>query len=393
MIVEYIIDKDEFKKKIDSLNFTASNGKEVTRKNPKAKGKNNYFLKLSCAGNDIDAAQALSEISLKVEDVFHQNDVSFRLLTNEASQFFVKELYPSVCEFETKLRKFIHSTLFDVDEGAKVKVLSRLKGTLIEKSSKEIPAFDYLEKGTLESIRFFLFSNNALYGAVKDYTSGQDAIFASREQLIQFIQDNDSHTIWEDFFEKDFSDSILPAIFKDIIDCRNDVMHFHNISYERYLEGADLLNRGINDLNKQIKKGIVIEDSSANVSKLSRSLGYLDAIAHSIVSVGAASARMLDVLFSPEVQALKNKYLSPVYLDTLGRLAGIIADSAYSVPMPPLPGINVPTVPASILGIASAIPAVPSLQELGIYNPPASEAGEAESRKKANTQEGDDDNR
>ncbi len=309
MIVEYIIDKDEYKKKLTAVNFTASNSKEVAKRNFRAHGKNNYFLKLSCTGSDKNTARALSEVSLNVEEMFRRNDVNFRLLTNEAAQFFVKELYPSVCEFETKLRKFVHSTLFDVNEEAKVKVEARIKAAFEKKQIKEkLLNIDFLEQGSLEEIIAFLFANDDLYGDLKSYTSDRSNRFCTRQDLLNFIQKSEKHTIWETFFAKEFSDSKLPTIFRGIIDCRNDVMHFHNINYERYLECKDLLKSGIDDLNKQIKKGIVIEDSSDNIAKLSENFGYVQGILKPLMTLNSTTEKLIASIYTP------------AYLDSISRI-------------------------------------------------------------------------
>ena len=326
MIIEYIIDKDAYKKLLSRINFTASNGQVIIKRSSKAQGKENFFLKLSCAQNDIAAAQALSEVGIKVEELFIQNKITYRLLLNEASQFFVKHLYPYVCEFETKLRKFIYCTLFDINEEAKPKVLSRLQKSLIDKSSKDIPAFDFLEQGTLEDILNFLFSNAALYGEINDYTKNNSKRFSTREEIIEFIKNSDKHTIWEEFFANKFGDSSLPNTFEKIIKFRNDTMHFHNINYDYYLQGIVMLKDAIKDLDTQIKKGIVIEDSSENVIKLSENLNYVQGVIKSLEIFGLASQKIIKSLYNP------------TYLEALRK----ISDTLLKVPQVHIPDALIP---------------------------------------------------
>ena len=131
---------------------------------------------------------------------------------------------------------------------------------------------DFLEYSELGDIVTFLFSNDELYKEVENYKKNNR--FASRAEFIDFIEKNSKKTIWEEFFQDNFEDSILPKTIWDIKNFRNDVMHFHNISFERYEEALALIKRGIEDLDNQLKKGIVLEDTEANVSVLSENTNY-----------------------------------------------------------------------------------------------------------------------
>lgn len=330
MIIEYIVDKDIYKKLLTNIDFTASNGQVVTKKSSQAKGKDNFYFKLSCVKDDIKTAQALSEIDIKIQELFNQNGVTYRILLNEASQFFVKQLYPYVCEFETKLRKFIHSTLFDVNEEAQLKVEAKIKGAFEKKHIKEgFHKIDFLEQGSLEEIVAFLFANDDLYGELKAFTKANR--LSTRQELLNFIEKSEKRTIWEEFFIKDFGDSVLPDIYKDIIDCRNDVMHLHNIRYEQYLKELELLKNGIRDLNTQIRKGIVIESSEENVVKLSGNTGYLQGIIKSLATLGTAVQKIMQTLYTPS------------YLATLEKLGEMVSN---------IPQIHIPEVLFSSQNIA-----------------------------------------
>ena len=47
MIIEYFIDKDEYKKHLKGIDFTASNGVHIAKRSWKQKGKENYLLRLT----------------------------------------------------------------------------------------------------------------------------------------------------------------------------------------------------------------------------------------------------------------------------------------------------------------------------------------------------------
>lgn len=267
MIVEYLIDKDEYKTLLSDDIFKASNGLTVDNKSTKYKGKENHILRLSVSGESLKNAEALSEIAERIKSIFNNknNKVRYRLLINEPAQYFVKELYPLVCEFETRLREFIHGVLFDVEGKANDGIIKKMKSAKIFKRGM-IENGNLFELSDLGMIIDFLFSNNELSDEIKDYTGSNQNY--SREDLIELIKNFDKHTIWEDFFKEDFSDSILPEKLKEIKEYRNDVMHFHDISYERYLKAEKILKECIKDLKKQINKKIIIKDSPENITKL-----------------------------------------------------------------------------------------------------------------------------
>jgi hypothetical protein len=223
--------------------------------------------------DDLKSAKALSEAKKKIEKLLSDEKVTFKILTNQSSQHFVKQLYPFMCEYETKLRKFINVTLFDINEAAKTTVFTQLKKAKIEINEKDVN-YDFLEYSELGDIIVFLFANDSLYKDLDGYKSNADNRFASREQLIKYIENSDKKTIWEEFFAPNFSDSIIPQTISKIKDFRNDVMHFHNIDYEKYEEALKLVKQGIEDLDNQIKKGIVLEDTEANVALLSGNTNY-----------------------------------------------------------------------------------------------------------------------
>lgn len=279
MIIEYFIDKDEYKKHLKGIDFTASNDVHIAKRSWKQKGKENYLLRLTSPVEKRKGAKALCEVNARVLKMLNEKQYVFRLLINQASQYYVKELYPLVCEFETKLRKFIQSVLFDLNEKAEVEVCKKLKKADIIKEDK-LTALNcnFLEYAELGDIMEFLFANDELYKEVDIYKKATENRFKTREELIEFIKNSEKKTIWDEFFAKDFSDSILPKKLQEIKDFRNDVMHFHEIDDEHYEKAKVALQEGIADLDKQIKKGIVIEITEAKVATLSNNPSYFGGV-------------------------------------------------------------------------------------------------------------------
>lgn len=273
MFIEYITENDIYRDKLKNLDLISSDQILVSAKARRTTGKDNYILKLSTEEDNLKSAKALSEAKKKIEKLLSDEKVTFKILTNQSSQYFVKQLYPFMCEYETKLRKFINVTLFDINEAAKTTVFTQLKTAKIEINEKDVN-YDFLEYSELGDIMVFLFANDSLYKDLDSYKGNAKNRFATREQLIEYIKNSNKKTIWEEFFAPNFSDSIIPQTISKIKGFRNDVMHFHNIDYEKYEEALELVKQGIKDLDKQIKKGIVLEDTEANVALLSGNTNY-----------------------------------------------------------------------------------------------------------------------
>lgn len=276
MKVEFLIDKSEYKKLLNKRTVVATNKTIVKYSHEKVSGKNNYLLTLTCAGKKISDAEALSEQRIHVEKILADNQVKYRLLTEEASQFFVQHLYPYACEFETKLRKFIYTALFDIDEKAEGILVKAYKATMDKKSGSitQLPLKDFLSEKDLGEIFDFLFANDTFLSQVKDLVPTNDnrQRHKTKKQLLTELEHLDDQSVWKLIFAPVFPDSILPNIYEDIQHYRNDVMHMHNIGFEDYKKILKVFKKGIKDLDKQIAKNVVLEDSQVNVKALANGL-------------------------------------------------------------------------------------------------------------------------
>ncbi len=275
MIIEYLIDKDKYKKLLKEINFTALNGLEVKSRNSKTQGKDNFILRLYSPDDSKKGKKALSDINKLVKEKLSENNITFRLLFNEVSQDYAKQLFPLLCEFETKLRKFIQSVLFDLNEEAEKRICKKLENNKIINAKIQKLGYNFLEDAELGGLIPFLFANYDLYAEIDDFKKKAENRCASREDIIDFIKNSKKKTIWEEFFAENFSDSILPKKIQEIKSYRNAVMHFHEIDEEYFVKAKIEISEGIKDLDKQIKKGIVVEISDYKIDVLSNNINYV----------------------------------------------------------------------------------------------------------------------
>ncbi len=330
MKVEFIVDKNEYKKLLSKDRFS----EHIKYRSEKVKGKNNYLLTLECEGKSVSTAKTLSESRITIDKLFADNNVKYRLLTEEASQFFVQRLYPYACEFETKLRKFIYTALFDIDDKAEALVVEKYKITISKKCGDKLPREDFLTYSDLGHIFDFLFSNDEFLDQVKKINTQSDTYNRrlTKEELVNEIEVIDEKTIWNLLFAPIFTDSILPNIYSEIQNNRNDIMHIHYIGYPEYVKSMKTYIRGIKDLDNQIRKGIVIEDTKINVDVLASSLGFLrECLMQTEVWRNAFSEVF--------------KQLTPHYLNTLNTVSASLAPYAeqYAKMQEQLSVVTLPT--------------------------------------------------
>ena len=105
-------------------------------------------------------------------------------------------------------------------------------------------------------------------------------------------------------------------------------MHFHNISYQDYISIQKFFRKAIKDLDSQIDKGIVIEDTKSNTSVLAGCLTFLVAfiakmsVLNELRSVFEANAKVQEQISTNaskirEQQRILQEQLKTVSIPTL----------------------------------------------------------------------------
>ena len=274
MKIEYLIDKDDYKELLPKGNFTAANELIVKKRSNTVKGKDNYLLTLKVLDETEKGAEALSEYHIQIKQILLDNKITFRILLNESAQYFAKELFPLFCEFETKLRKFIQSAMFDINEEAEKIVLKKANKFKGGKGKISSLNGNFLEYADLGEIIDFLFANDDMYAYLKELQ--QEKRYISQEELIELIKNFENKRAWDKYFSEEFSDSILPEKIFKIKEYRNDTMHFHEIDFERYCRAKETLKLVVSDIEKQIAKKIVLEAEKYDIEGLANSLSYIN---------------------------------------------------------------------------------------------------------------------
>ena len=150
MKIQFIIEGNKYQEYIGEIIQSSKAEVAIFAENKKTAGSNNYILSIHSLASKMVAARRLSEVAEKTVTKLSEHEIKFYMFTDEPSVTFVNNLYPYVCEFETKLRKLVYLALFDLDASATDLAIKKIKSTQKKLNSiTAIPNDNFLETITL----------------------------------------------------------------------------------------------------------------------------------------------------------------------------------------------------------------------------------------------------
>lgn len=189
------------------------------------------YITINIEGENQDNAKFLSTVN----DVILEDD-DLIVVSNEASEYFNKRLFPLVNEFERKLRKLLYlATIDNPDYKNKIQML---------------------EEKDLGTIFGILFVDNDLMKTIQKWIN-ENKQLVSKNEIINYINGLKENDLWSKLFKKN-NDDVLKNNYILVKNFRNDVMHAHNINYETYNEATKLFTSICKQLDDEIKKCVVV---------------------------------------------------------------------------------------------------------------------------------------
>ena len=238
MIQEYLFTSDKYKDDIEDLVVPEKVTKEVVA----IENSECWTLSISVAGEGKNAAKMLDPLNRQVCDKYKPT-----ILTNECSAYFNKALYPIVNEFERKLRKLLY-------------LASALNGD--EDSQKVIVRLEERELGKIFEIHF---SDEAFVKKAKETVNRTLSWQFTRLELLDAINKLDEKKLWTILLGDDCAKTLCGS-FSELRNYRNDVMHAHNIDYERFNKAEKLFKKVNAELDLAIGKLIGAKEENAEVT-------------------------------------------------------------------------------------------------------------------------------
>lgn len=232
MKLEYLIHKEKLSicnSRIDTVNKK----KKMIKYNQKIIPNTEllYFC-IEIVGDNKDNARILSEIN----DILLEDD-EIIVVSNEASEYFNKTLFPLINAFERKLRKLLYLATAD-NTNYKDKI-------------------QMLEKKDLGTIFGMLFVDEKFTQDTLKWMNSNKHLM-SKEEILKYIKDHDEESLWSELFSKS-DDDILKENYMLVKTIRNDVMHAHNINYETYSIAKKLFEQLNEELDNQIDNCGIVE--------------------------------------------------------------------------------------------------------------------------------------
>jgi len=162
-------------------------------------------------------------------------------LSCESSEYYNKALYPLVNKFERKLRKALYLSASISNSGEAQKTINEL------------------ETKTLGYIFNSLFFDHEFIKGVKKRVNGKDEFNGrgnySKAEISDYLSALEENTLWDKLFPG-CALFTIKSRFQDILECRNKVMHAHNIDKATFGKIRYLCNKANNELDAEVKRRI-----------------------------------------------------------------------------------------------------------------------------------------
>lgn len=180
----------------------------------------------------------------------------YSLISNGVSEYYAQRLFPKFQKYELDLRKIFILSLSPLeDENIIKKVKKKTRDKLDLSRAEAIKSIENLQMAELHALIFELNLNpiENLHTYFEDFQNKNE------DELKRLVESCLPVTVWEKHFSSflnDREDSVLAKNYDFLRDYRNDVMHFHTITYRRYQKIDKLLYSVILEL-EELEKSMI----------------------------------------------------------------------------------------------------------------------------------------
>ena len=250
MIIEFLFTSKDYRNELEHYSVPPESNKQIVD----LQSSDGWIVCISRKGENENSAIILSNLRDEVCEKYQPV-----IITDGASAYFNKKLYPLANEFERKLRKLLYcaSALHTDEQG--VEAISNL---------------EVMDLGTLFSM---LFTDNDYVKQVRTYINRDLTSNFTRRQIVEKLADFEESVLWDRILGENCVKTLRDS-FIQIKQWRNDVMHAHNISASTYqkakqifgqvnLELDSAINNMLREPPQQNERFAELFDSTRNVSE------------------------------------------------------------------------------------------------------------------------------
>ena len=206
-----------------------------------------WIYEFECADNSLceeEKANKLDRLSQQLMDKYKD---LFQIVNSESSQYYCRQLYPLVVEFETKLRYalYISRALFEAENVNKDSFLYEIE----KKNKKSVEEMDF---GIVYEV---FFTDRTLKSRLhQEYDS-----HLTKTDLLKIIENMEEKTIWSDCVGDRYN--FISTHFLAIKTFRNHVMHNHLIGNKLFQEAKETFAKANAELEKAISDKLIVNES------------------------------------------------------------------------------------------------------------------------------------
>ena len=290
----------------------------------------------------LKSAKKFDKFLSKFREFLGKNHLKYSILSNSLSMYFSNRLYPKFQVYESLLRKIFVLALSPLEDEDIIRIIKGQTNDKLDLS--KIHTIEYIERLQIAELHALIFEINInpvnyLTIHFKDFQNKNEYI------LKEMIRNSLPITIWEKHFIP-FTNSeevdVLKNNYDRIREYRNDVMHFHTLTYRRYKKIDLLLSDVIKELEeleysmlekwdfeatRKLTNDIFDQEFLASLSSLSKTISEvirpaMDRFYANNLAFNNAIKSMMEVFHNIQIPKIDSGILKSIQglSDTIGHL-------------------------------------------------------------------------
>ena len=300
------------------------------------------ILSYEYSKSKLSSAEKFQVFFSKFREFLGRNHLKYSILSNSLSMYFSNKLYPKFQTYESLLRKIFVLALSPLEDENIVRIVKEQTNDKLDLS--KIHTIEHIERLQIAELHALIFEINInpvndLIIHFKDFQNKNEYT------LKEMIRNSLPITIWEKHFTP-FTNSekvdVLKNNYDRIREYRNDVMHFHTLTYRRYKKIDLLLSDVIKELEeleysmlekwdfeatRKLTNDIFDQEFLASLSSLSKTVSEvirpaMDRFYANNLDFNNAIKSMMEVFHNIQVPKIDSGILKSIQglSDTIGHL-------------------------------------------------------------------------
>ena len=231
------------------------------------------ILSYEYSKSKLNSAKKFGDFLSKFREFLGKNRLKYSILSNSLSMYFSNRLYPKFQTYESLLRKIFVLALSPLEDEDIIGIVKERTNDKLDLS--KIHTIEHIERLQIAELHSLIFeiNINPVNNLTNHFKNFQDK---SKYHLKQMIKKALPITIWEKHFVPFIDDEradVIKNSYNSIREYRNDVMHFHMLTYKRYKKIDSLLSDVIEEL-KEVQNNMLERWDFEATRKLTNDIIY-----------------------------------------------------------------------------------------------------------------------